>query len=252
MPLTYRAPTRALPALRNASVSTKLLYTSFLIVVGIGLIAALSYLYLTHAGLDGKPGLDVNDIVISYYGNRSGTALESAIRGPMSPHIKVLERDIVAAWLTSGASRTGYEALVKPILKKDCMACHSAAASASLKTPNLSTFSDLQKFTVINTGKSLLSLVELSHIHLFGISLLLITVGLIFVRAELWPWLHYVLIVLPFAAMLADIFSWFLTKFYPLYAYVVVIGGALMVSSIGAQILISLYQLWFMPREREG
>lgn len=238
--------------LRDATMSAKLLYSSFLVLAGIGYIAALVFLYMTHAGLDGKPGIDMADIVESYYGNRSGTRLEAAIGGPMKSHIKRSERDIVAAWLSSGASKEGYEAKVKPILQQDCMACHNPASSAALKIPDLSTFNGLQQVTKVDKGASIQSLVSLSHIHLFGISLVLFAVGVIFIRAELAPWLKYPLIVLPFAAILADIVSWFLTTLYPLYAYVVVIGGALMGLAMGAQILISLYQMWLAPPEPAG
>lgn len=55
--------------LRNARMSAKLLYSSFPILTGIGYIAALISLYMTHVGLDGKPGIDMRDIVESHYGN---------------------------------------------------------------------------------------------------------------------------------------------------------------------------------------
>ena len=233
--------------LRDASMSAKLLYSSFLVMAGIGYIAALIFLYMTHAGLDSKPGIDIADIVESYYGNRSGTRLEAAIRGPMKSHIKRSERDIVAAWVSAGASKEGYEAAVKPIVQQDCMACHNPTSSAALKIPDLSSLSGLQQVTKVDKGESIKSLVMLSHIHLFGISLVLFAVGAIFISTELTPWLKHPLIVLPFVAILADIVSWFLTKWYPLYAYVVVIGGALMGLAMGAQILISLYQMWLVP-----
>ena len=239
-------------SLRGASMSAKLLYSSFLILTGIGYIAALAFLYMTHAGLDGKPGVNMADIVESYYGNRTGTRLEAAIRGPMKSHIKRPERDIVAAWLSSGASEKDYEARVKPILQQDCMTCHNPASSATLKIPDLSTFSGLQQVTKVDKGASILSLVGLSHVHLFGISLVLFAVGVIFIRAELTSWLKYPLIVLPFVAILADIVAWFMTRLYPLYAYVVVIGGALMGLAMGAQILISLYQMWLVSPEPAG
>ena len=54
----------------DCSISEKLLYSAFLCMVGVGYLMALALLYLTHTGLDGKPGIDVQDIAISYYGNR--------------------------------------------------------------------------------------------------------------------------------------------------------------------------------------
>lgn len=51
---------------------------------------------------------------------------------------------------------------------------------------------------------------------------------------------------LPFAAIIADIVAWFLTKWDPVYAYTVVTAGAVLGLAWGGQILISLYQLWFL------
>jgi hypothetical protein len=39
--------------------------------------------------------------------------------------------------------------------------------------------------------------------------------------------------------------SWFITKSIPSFAYVVVASGALMGVSMGMQILVSIYQMWF-------
>jgi hypothetical protein len=57
-------------------------------------------------------------------------------------------------------------------------------------------------------------------------------------------------VVIPFVAMLLDILSWFLTKTVASFAYVVVLSGALMGMSMGIQILLSIYQMWFLPKSR--
>ncbi len=51
--------------------------------------------------------------------------------------------------------------------------------------------------------------------------------------------------MIPFAAMLLDIVSWFITKSTRAIAYVVVYSGALMGLSMGLQTLLSNYQMWF-------
>ena len=75
--------------------SEKALYSAFLMLVGIGYLMALTYLYFSFQGLDGKPGLSVDDIAENYYGNRSGTRLEAALRGPMAPFIDVEKKSII-------------------------------------------------------------------------------------------------------------------------------------------------------------
>ena len=59
----------------QCTLSEKLLYTSFLLLVGLGYLMATAYLYVTHEMNDSKPGLSVADVADSYYGNRSGTKL---------------------------------------------------------------------------------------------------------------------------------------------------------------------------------
>ena len=91
----------------------------------------------------------------------------------------------------------------------------------------------VQQVAEVDLGESLHTLMKLSHIHLFGIGLLLFTVGMIFRLAEMRGWIKVSLIALPFAAMLADILAWFLTKQDPVYATVVVIASATASRSFG-------------------
>jgi hypothetical protein len=79
-------------SLAESSLGEKLLYTGFLLLMGIGYLMALAYLYTSHAGYDGKPGVSVEDIAYTYYGNRSGTRLEAAIRSSMAAYLQAEER----------------------------------------------------------------------------------------------------------------------------------------------------------------
>ena len=63
--------------------SRRVLYTGVLLVLGMGYLFGLLYLYASDSGRDGVPGLSVQDIVISYSGTTEGTRLEAALRGPM-------------------------------------------------------------------------------------------------------------------------------------------------------------------------
>ncbi len=233
-------------SLADRPLAERLLYTAFLLLVGIGYLMALSYIYLSHQGHDGRPGLSVDDLVYNYYGNRSGTRIEAAIRGPMAGYIQAEDRHHVVAWLRSGAPERDYAARIQPILAKTCLQCHRPASG--LKVVDLSTYAGVRAVAEVDTGASLLSLVRLSHIHLFGIGLVLLAVGLIFRLAQLPEWLKAALVVLPFASVATDILAWFLTKWDPFYAYTVVAAGAVLGLALVAQILISLYQTWFPKR----
>jgi len=241
--VTAREPYRRLC---DCDAGERALYTSFLLVAGLGYLMAMVYLYTSHAGHDARPGVSLEDVAANYYGNRSGTRLEAAIRGPMAGFISVEDRNVMVAWLNAGAGVGDYEAAVQPILERSCTGCHNPASG--LPVPDLTTYPAVQTVAEVDLGESLHTLMKLSHIHLFGIGLLLFAVGLIFRFALMRPWLKVTLIVLPFAAMLADIIAWFLTKQDPVYATVVVIAGGLLGGSLTAQILISLWQLWVPPR----
>ncbi len=228
----------------DCPLSERLLYTAFLLLMGIGYLMALTYIYLSHQGHDGKPGLSMEDIVDNYYGNRSGTRLEAAIRGPMAGYIQAQDRHHVVEWLKSGAPERDYESRIRPILAKTCLQCHSPASG--LKVPDLTTYAAVRAVAEVDTGVSLLSLVRLSHIHLFGIGLVLLAVGFVFRLAALPEWLKATLLVVPFVSMFADILAWFLTKWDPFYAYTVVTASALLGLALAAQILICFYQIWFL------
>lgn len=217
--------------------------------MGIGYLMALIYLYTSHEGHDGTPGLSVQDVVETYYGNRSGTRLESAIRGPMAAYIQLEDRHVIVEWLKSGAQEQEYPISIQPILKKSCLSCHTEAAGLGIV--DLSSYAGLQNVAAVDTGESIHTLMKLSHIHLFGIGLVLLGVGMIFRRAVLPEWLKGTLLVLPFLAIVADIAAWFLTHWDPHYALVVVIAGAVLGLCLAAQILISLYQLWFGKPETQ-
>jgi hypothetical protein len=237
--------------LREAAVNEKVLYSAFLALVGVGYLMALGLIYAVDAGRDGKPGLSVQDIADDYYGNRSGTKLEAAIRGPMAPHLDSIgSRNTIVAWLKSGAPKDQFQAKVEPILQRDCVRCHSPASGMGL--PDFTNYAGVLKVAKVDTGESIESLVRLSHIHLFGIGLLLLSVGLIFRRAEGPHWLMGSIILIPFLSVFVDIASWFLTKWDPVYAYTLVIAGAVMGVGLAIQIFTSLYQMWLWRRSSEA
>ena len=228
----------------DCDLTEKLFFTAFLLLMGVGYLMALTYLYTSHQGHDGKPGLSVQDIVDNYYGNRSGTRLEAAIRGPMAAYMQIEDRHAIVEWLKSGAPEKDYPSRIRPILEKTCLNCHTPVSG--LNIPDLSSYVDLRKVAEVDTGESIHTLMKLSHIHLFGIGLVAFGIGMIFRYAALRPWLKNTLLLLPFITIFADILAWFLTKWDPIYAYTVIAAGAALGAAWAAQIFISLYQIWFM------
>jgi len=223
----------------DCDLTERLFYMVFLCLIGMGYLMALAFLYASHENVDGKPGLSLTDIAYSYYGNRSGTRLEAAIRGPMAGYLDDKDRAVIVAWIQSGAGEARYHAQVEPITTKRCTGCHRAAGPL----PDFTTYTGLREKANVDMGESILSLVRVSHIHLFGISLILFAVGSVFRMTTLRQGLKSTLALLPFLGMFVDILAWFLTHWDRNFAVTVVIAGAVLGLALAAQILISLYQL---------
>jgi hypothetical protein len=108
------------------------------------------------------------------------------------------------------------------------------------------------KMVARDTGATIPTLVRVSHIHLFGITFIFFIVSSIFTHAYMRPlWLKCVVIVLPFLTILTDIFSWYLTKMIPGFAWFIIGSGALMGISFTVQWVVSMWQMWFyrLPAE---
>ncbi len=234
---------------KDISVSERILNTIFLLTIGLGYLAALANLYYTHQGLDGKKGLSIEDVVISYHGSTTQTRLGTAIKGIMKSNLKYpSDGDVIMKWIHAGADETGYNEKIATILNRDCIMCHTPSINPSL--PDLTGYDGVSKVAHGDGGASIPTLVRVSHIHLFGIAFILFFIGRIFLLCEINIYVKRIAVVIPFAAMLVDILSWFITKSTPSFAYVVVISGALMGVSMGMQILLSIYQMWFFHRRK--
>jgi hypothetical protein len=228
----------------DASVSEKILDTMFLVTVGIGYLFALLNLYYTYAGRDGQPGLSVQDIKLGYYGSHNQTRLGAAINGPMAVNLpdEAAKRTILD-WINTGAKEPEFHEKVEPILKDNCVMCHSA--DSGLPIPHFDSYEHVLELTKTDTGATIPALVRVSHIHLFGIAFILFLVGRIFVLCEMPVWLKRVMVGIPFLFLLGDIVSWFIAKLIPGFAYIIIANGALMGIAFGGQLLFSLYQMWF-------
>ncbi|WP_446809143.1 hypothetical protein ACH50O_18080 [Methylomonas sp. 2BW1-5-20] len=231
---------------KDISVSERILNTVFLLTIGLAYIMALINMYYTHQGRDGKPGLSMNDIVIMYHGSNNQTRLGAAINGIMEPNLKYKsDKEVILKWIHDGAEENGYRQTIAPILNRDCILCHTPSINPAL--PDLSDYAGVSE-VAHSGGASLPALVRVSHIHLFGIAFILFFIGRIFLLCEINIYVKRIAVVIPFAAMLLDVMSWFITKNISQFAYVVVFSGALMGISMGIQILLSIYQMWFYKR----
>lgn len=228
----------------DCSVSEKLLYTFFIALLSIGYCFATVLIFITVAPEDGRPGLSATDISIKYYGNRSGSRLERALTGKMKYNRTNEEYMMIAAWIHDRAPEVRFDKEIKPILDAKCVVCHNP--NSGLHIPDLTAYKKVLPLVKIDTGESIGELVRVSHIHLFGLSMLFYLLGRIFILTEMPIWFKRTAVVIPFAAIAIDIGSWWFTKFSPrFFAYTVLISGILMALSFAFQALISFYQMWF-------
>lgn len=226
--------------------SLRALFTAVLIILGLGYLFALVYLFHTYSGRDGDAGsLSYQDLVIAYTGSGEASRLESALRGPMSTMLPQDELNQIVEWVQKGSDRDGYEAEIRAILDERCMSCHDGS---NPHLSNLSGYDKVTKVTEQDTGADIFTLVRVSHIHLFGISFIFFILGFIFSHAYVRPvWFKVLVITLPFVAVMTDVSSWYFTKLYHPFAWVVMIAGGTMGLCFAFMWVVSMYQMWISP-----
>ena len=234
---------------KDISVSERILNTVFLLTIGLGYLTALANLYYTNQGRDGIAGLSFDDVVISYYGSNNQTRLGNAIKGIMEPNLRFKsDKDVILRWIQRGAGEPEYKEKIAPILNRDCIVCHTPSINPSL--PDLTHFATVSEVAHAG-GATIPALIRVSHIHLFGVAFILFFIGKIFLLCDINVQVKRIAVVIPFVAMLLDVLSWFVTREISAFAYVVIFSGALMGLSMGLQILLSIYQMWFYPSSKD-
>lgn len=243
--------TRYIP-LKDHDIAIKVLFTGYLATVGIGYMFALIQILFTHGMADGKFGLSVEDIVYSYYGNRSGTVLEKKLNGSMKDKAPDRERFDIMQWSRDGGEPDEYQSNgIDKIIETRCVMCHNGNASG---IPDFTKFEALQALTKQDEGATFQSLIRVSHIHLFGISFIFMFAGIIFSFAETPSlWFKCVAIGMPYLFLITDILSWWLTKLHPLFAWLVIFAGMGMGVSFMFMWATSMLEMWlYRPVFIEG
>jgi hypothetical protein len=229
--------------LRTLPLPLKVLASAFLFTIGVAYLFALAYLYLIEVEPHSKHGMGlVAAVIMKYYGQRDTTKLEAALRGPMAEYVSDVQRKQLIQWIRQGAGEADF-VKIQPILTHACAECHSASAGTGL--PPLTSYAEASRYTEVDIGQSIKSLVRVSHIHLFGMSFIFVLTSLIFVFSEIPASVRALLVAIPFLAIWLDIGSWWFTKHNPIFAYIVIGGGVLMGLSLALQIGVSLYEMWF-------
>jgi hypothetical protein len=232
-----------LNTLNTLPTSGKLLCAFFLICMGIGFIFSQLNVFYSYSRVDGRAGLSLQDIALTYYGQPDVLLIESKLNGTMGEYLEnKYDRDSLINWAKGGVKKEEFDE-VKGIVIKNCIRCHTTGGESGFSPfDKLSVVSDI--FTRINHGVSASRLITLSHIHMIGIGVIFALSGTIFLFTPINEKLKTVLLILPFASLMLDVFSWWLTKLTPVFAISVLIGGAFTVIGFFVQFVISLLTMW--------
>lgn len=231
--------------LPNMPTPIKVLFVGYLLVIGLGLCMAGLQIMLTHGMADGKPGLSMDDIVYSYYGNRTSSKLEAKLNGSMKEmgtpeaHLEIIK------WVRNGSPEADWEPHMKGVFKQNCTGCHGVIPGL----PNFNNFEDAKQVAKIDEGATIQSLTRVSHIHLFGISFIFFLMGFIFSFSVRVPrLLKIVVMAFPFAFLIVDVASWWLTKYSPHFAWFTMIGGIGYSLASTFMWFVSMYEMLILSR----
>jgi hypothetical protein len=231
-----------MPHLRELQLPFRALFTSFLLLIGIAYLMALSYMFLAIIEPHQKLGQGlIEGIEVTYHGDPTSSRIEAALRGSMASNIDPHDRDKVLAWVHNGAPEATYP-ILKPIFDNNCVGCHSAASGMPI--PHLDTYEGVREVAQTDQGPTITQLARVSHVHLFGLSIFFMLTGSIFALSRIANPIRVAVVVLPYLAIIADIGSWWLTKFFPVFGVIVVVGGGMMGLALGIQIIVSLWEMW--------
>jgi len=233
---------REFSSLRQLDTPVKVLFTGYLTTVAVGYLFALIQILFTHGMADGEFGLSIDDIVYSYYGNRSGTVMETQLNGSMKENAPEHDRFVIIQWVRDGADADDYvDSGAKKIIEDRCVMCHNKDSSL----PDFTDIRVLQELSKQDEGATFSSLTRVSHIHLFGISFIFMFVGLIFSFAETSTVKYKsIAIGMPYVFLLVDILSWWLTKLHPMFAELVIFAGGGMAVAFAFMWSVSLLEMW--------
>ena len=231
--------------LPSLGLSVRVLFTGFILATGFGLSMAGAQIMLTHGMADGEFGLSVDDIVYSYYGDRNGSKLEAKLNGSMQDKASSEVKIEMIKWAKLGASEEKWNSEIKTLFQANCVSCHSTIPGI----PDFTKYETVRDVAEVDKGVNISSLTRVSHIHLFGISFIFFFVGLIFSLSVGIPkWLKELAIITPFAFLIVDVLSWWLTKIHPGFAWLTIIGGVGYSAASAFMLTTSLYQMWILPR----
>ncbi|MFQ5709550.1 MAG: hypothetical protein ACE5HO_19000 [bacterium] len=234
--------------LTDLPVLIKLVFTLFILMIGLAYVVSMLNLYLTYHLVDGEPGLTVADLQRAFYGQRNQTLLSAKIDGGSMAQFLPFpgEKESILSWLQDGATREGYEK-VKHIFEDRCITCHQPKR-LMWKRP-LTTYELVKAVTVVDRGEPIALWARVAHTHLMSLALVFFCLSVIFSFCSARQKMKAIFMPLPFLSLFLDFGARALVKYVPAFVYVMVAAGVLMGLSMAVLTLAPLYEMWIRGRK---
>ncbi|MBC8875962.1 MAG: hypothetical protein H8E44_41590 [Planctomycetes bacterium] len=162
----------------------------------------------------------------------------------------------------SGLAQTG-DLSAKEVIAAQCIECHNADGGDMEDVPFAADADSVPEFTLVAAVATpdvtihesgprrvtlapigLKKLVHVTHAHILSIPVFTLIVGVLFLMTGCGSTVKLILGPLPMLAVIADIGSWWLARFYEPFIYVIAASGAVFGATYGLQILCILASMW--------
>jgi len=260
--------------LARLSLPAKALVSLFLLLVGLGYFAATANIYFKHQDADGVEGLGLDDLRQTFHGLEKQVVAGSPMLdqgrpgGDMHEYLEPGGEPAVRAlifWLENGGKEEDFakselaqagDQPAKQVIADQCIECHNADGGDMEDVPFAATAESEPEFASVEKvatpdyerqqsgPQSTKKLVHVTHAHILAIPVFTLIVGVLFLMTGCGSSVKLILGPLPMLAVVADISSWWLARFYEPFIYVIAASGAVFGATYGLQILCILASMW--------
>jgi hypothetical protein len=193
----------------------------------------------------------MTDLRYFFSGDPSQSVLQVMINGPMHQNLAGNdEKEIVEAWILEGAPSEAYEETVAAIFEARCIRCHGPGGEKA-DSP-LTTYEEVQRYaTATDTGVEYAQLARISERSIFVMTCLTALLCALFYLTRYRGGWKQVLIILPFAAMLVNVLSWWSAKQSPVFLHVIVASALVAALSAVLIVVMTFVDVWILPESEE-
>lgn len=232
--------------LHTLSCSAKIGLSGFLISMILGALSAATLIGLIYSQHEsGFQIPDMNKVKAKY----SEPMLVGSMKTSMYKHVSEdSDIEIIAKWIDDGAKDDSFfKEEVMYIIAADCQKCHSKSSEMSDAITSMPFTSHEELLNYTEKGYSWTQMAKTAHIHLFGISIFLVIVSLAMSLSSYTGWIKTSLISIGWVGLWLDISSWWLAKFYDLFAYMIAVAGTFEIGVVVIMSVLCLVDIWFKP-----